>query len=256
MITIQPILAFTDNYIWLMTHIESRKAIIVDPGEAEPVLARLQQDHLNLIAILITHHHLDHTGGIGDILARYPVPVYGSAREQILNCTHPLDDNDQVAWPDLGIEFNVLSIPGHTHGHIAYYGHNSLFCGDTLFTGGCGRIFEGTALQLHQALERIAKLPPSTEIYCGHEYTLSNLRFAIRVEPQNLALQTRLSQVEQLRQNNLPTVPETLGVELATNPFLRCHLPSIRQAVNDHVGKLERDPAAIFAALRAWKNSG
>lgn len=246
--------ALKDNYIWLLTHTPSNHAIVIDPGEAAPVLKQLSEKNLKLAAILITHHHWDHTQGIEELLRHQKVPVYGSAQEAIEFCDHPLQDNDIIHFDQLDLSFSVMEIPGHTRGHIAYYGMNSIFTGDTLFTAGCGRIFEGTPAQMYHSLNKIAGLPPETFVFCGHEYTEQNLLFAKTVEPDNSQLMARLHKVQKLRASNKPTVPALLGVELQTNPFLRCHLPSISQAVEQHCGKTLATPTDVFTELRLWKD--
>lgn len=250
---ITPIEAFKDNYIWMLT--AEKNAVIVDPGDAAPVLTVLKQQQLTLTAILITHHHWDHTNGVQQLLQQYRVPVFGPARDNLTILTHPLNDNDTVICPGLNLDLQVLDIPGHTKGHIAYTGHDILFSGDTLFTAGCGRLFEGTASQLYHSLMRLAALPTDTKVYCGHEYTESNLLFALAVEPDNKDIQRRLAIVRQLRQEKLSTVSATLTEEKKTNPFLRCHIPAVIQAAEQQVGRTLRDPIEIFAILRQWKDN-
>jgi hydroxyacylglutathione hydrolase len=245
--------AFNDNYIWLLRHGDF--AAVVDPGVAAPVLEYLAAHGLKLAAILVTHHHGDHTGGVADLLARYPVPVYGPAAESIVGVDHPLHDGDRVKLPELDVEFTVLDVGGHTRGHIAYYGASILFCGDTLFAGGCGRLFEGTAEQMWRSLARLAALPPDTEVYCAHEYTQANLRFALAVEPDNVALRERAFDVAELRSNNRPSVPSSIGMELATNPFLRSRSATVIAAARRFRNAAVDGDEAVFAALREWKNN-
>jgi hydroxyacylglutathione hydrolase len=245
--------AFNDNYIWLLRHGDF--AAVVDPGVAAPVLEYLAAHGLKLAAILVTHHHGDHTGGVADLLARYPVPVYGPASESIVGVDHPLHDGDRVKLPELDIDFAVLDVGGHTRGHIAYYGASILFCGDTLFAGGCGRLFEGTAEQMWRSLSRLAALPPDTEVYCAHEYTQANLRFALAVEPDNVALRERAFDVAELRSNNRPSVPSSIAMELATNPFLRPRSATVIAAARRFRGAAVDGDEAVFAALREWKNT-
>ena len=221
MIRILPVRAFRDNYIWLITAGDSGNAAVVDPGDAAPVLDALQAHGLRLCAILITHHHADHTGGVRQLLAGQQVPVYGPARESIPGMDHALQDGDTVTLEELQLEFRVLDVPGHTAGHIAYYGHDCLFAGDTLFMAGCGRLFEGSAEQMHASLQKLLALPPQTRVYCAHEYTLANLRFAAAVEPGNDAVAQRTGASEALRARDNPTVPGSLEQERLTNPFLR-----------------------------------
>jgi hydroxyacylglutathione hydrolase len=250
--------AFRDNYIWLLSGGDqeptaSRTTAIVDPGDAQPVLQALDKLDLVPVAILVTHHHADHVGGIKELRGHFPIPVYGPAQESIPDITHPLREGDRVELPGLAA-FDVLEVPGHTAGHIAYVGKQSLFCGDTLFAGGCGRLFEGTAAQLHTSLQKLAQLPDDTWIYCAHEYTLSNLNFALAVDPDNPVLQIRLQQTRQLRDEHLATVPSRLGEEKRTNPFLRCHTPVIVAAATRHSGHPVSPGVETFAVLRDWKD--
>ncbi len=249
--------AFQDNYLWLIH--DGVHAAAIDPGAAEPILAALDSHHLTLTAILLTHHHADHIGGVPELLARFEVPVFGPANDHIPAVEHRLSEGDQVIVPGLALALEVLDVPGHTRGHIAYLsrmpGASWLFCGDTLFGGGCGRLFEGTPAQMSTSLAKLAALPPATQVYCAHEYTLANLRFACAVEPGNADLIERLQADSALRERGIPTIPSTIGVELATNPFLRCQEPEIIDTLVRH-GKLSpaAPPVAVFAALREWKN--
>lgn len=250
---IDPIPAFEDNYIWALRR--GGALAVVDPGEAAPVLRHLAATGDRLCAILVTHRHGDHVGGIAEILARHPVPVYGPALEAAEVVTHPLGDGARVTLPELGATFEVLHVPGHTLGHVAYYRLGELFCGDTLFGAGCGRIFEGTPAQMHASLARLAALPPDTRVYCAHEYTQSCLRFAATVEPGNAAIAARAEHVARLRAAGLPSVPSTLAEELETNPFLRWDAPAVRTAAAARLGRAPADAAATFAAVRAWRDS-
>jgi hydroxyacylglutathione hydrolase len=256
--------AFKDNYIWLLT--QGKRAYVVDPGDAAPVQARLEADGLSLEGILITHHHADHQGGVAELKARWQAEVYAPGNESITGCTRPLIGGESVDV--LGQKVMVMAVPGHTLGHLAYYAPGALFCGDTLFGAGCGRLFEGTPAQMSDSLDRIAALPGDTLIYCAHEYTEMNLRFALAVEPDSPALQARVSKVAALRAAGLPSVPSTLDEEKATNPFLRCHEAAVVEAGLRHassalVGKAaqqgmginERSKTEIFAALRSWRNN-
>lgn len=254
MLSIIPIPAFKDNYIWLLRKPSQFSCVVIDPGAAAPVLNYLAEFSLTLSAILLTHHHVDHCGGVSELLQHYPVPVYGPADDAIAAITHPLAAGDSVNLAVLNSQFNVMHVPGHTHGHIAYYGHGLLFCGDTLFLGGCGRVFEGTPQQMYQSLCALAALPEDYLVYCAHEYTEANLRFARLVEPDNSFICERIRQAALLRGQGKPTVPAALRLEKMTNPFLRCHLPPVRTAVARHTGRFLEQPAEVFAALRSWKD--
>jgi hydroxyacylglutathione hydrolase len=253
MLQVAPLTAFKDNYIWTLRL--GRSAAVVDPGDAAPVLSYLKAESLELSAILATHHHPDHVGGIAELIAKYPgVPVYGPADEPIASVTHPLRDGDQIELPALGVAFQVIGIPGHTRAHVAYYGGGMLFCGDTLFACGCGRLFEGTAEQMYASLRKLTSLPDDTRVYCGHEYTLANIEFAKAVEPDNEALSDRERSDRGLRDAGRPTLPSTLGREKATNPFLRCLEPPVIESANKYLGARLADPVKVFAAIREWKN--
>ena len=249
------IAAFADNYLWLIH--DQRHAVVVDPGDAAPVLAMLASKQLELVAILLTHHHADHAGGVPALLNHAKVPVYGPAGEKIPGITHPLAENDVVSLPLLDLTMSVIDVPGHTAGHIAYVDpqRHNLFCGDTLFAGGCGRLFEGTPAQMTVSLAKLAALPDDTKVYCAHEYTVSNLLFAVAAEPDNVTLAKRLKHEQARRAVGEATVPSTIGIEKATNPFLRYRETGIVKQLQDK-GKLQNsDPVAAFAALREWKNS-
>lgn len=254
MLSISPVPAFNDNYIWLLQ--EAGQAVVVDPGDAAPVLATLREQDLELAGIVITHHHFDHVGGVADLLATADVPVWGPRNPAIASVTRRLGAGDTVDI--LGREFRVLEVPGHTLDHIAYFHDGDpplLFCGDTLFAGGCGRLFEGTPEVMLDSLKSLAALPPATRVYCAHEYTLANLAFARAAEPDNEALAERQRQARALRDRDQPTVPSTLAVELETNPFLRCETAALRTALRAQ-GRLDGDSgAAIFATVRAWKDN-
>jgi hydroxyacylglutathione hydrolase len=255
MIKVHQLPAFDDNYIWLIGCEGESGVAIVDPGDAEPVLAYLQREGLQADAILITHHHGDHTGGVKELVAHYPVPVYGPANERIPALTHPLREGDRVELAACGLSLEVFDTPGHTRGHICYYGHGALFSGDTLFTAGCGRLFEGTAEQMYQSLEKLRTLPDETLVYCAHEYTQANLGFAVVAEPHNTATASRTLAVEQLRRSGLPTVPAPLSIEKATNPFLRSHIPSLITAAEAFAGQSLTTPAEVLAVVRHWKDT-
>ncbi len=247
--------AFDDNYIWCLH--DGRNALVVDPGDAAPVQSALSERGVALAAIVVTHHHFDHVGGIESLLAQSPVPVYGPAGSSP-HIDRPMANGDSPVL--LGTVFEVLAVPGHTLDHIAYYatdvdGSPVLFCGDTLFAGGCGRLFEGSAEQMYASLNRLSELPAQTRVYCAHEYTAANLRFALAVEPGNAALQQRSQQVQRLRERGEPTVPSNLSEELATNPFLRCCEPAVREAVAAYASIEPASAVETFAAVRRWKDS-
>lgn len=249
--------AFKDNYLWLIH--DGVNAAAVDPGDAAPIMAALAEHGLTLTAILLTHHHNDHIGGVPALLERFDVPVFGPRKDGIDAVTEPLGEGERIAVPGLDLELDVLDVPGHTLGHIAYVratpGLHWLFCGDTLFAGGCGRLFEGTPAQMAASLEKLAALPGDTEVYCAHEYTLSNLRFALAVEPGNEALLLRMRDESAKRALGVPTVPSSIGLERSTNPFLRYREPGIAGSLLA-AGKLTEGATAVqaFAALREWKN--
>ena len=248
--------AFEDNYFWLIHGAGDarRKVAVVDPGDPAPVLAALAAGKLELATILVTHHHADHVGGVAALAERFGVPVYGPRGEDIPARSVALGEGDEVALRPLGLTFRVLDVPGHTAGHIAYYGHGALFCGDTLFSGGCGRLFEGTPAQMLGSLDKLAKLPPETRVYCAHEYTASNLRFAAAVEPGNAALREYQGVVTALRARNEATIPTTIGLEQRVNPFLRTRLAAVRAAAAAHAGTAPADDAEAFRVVREWKN--
>lgn len=247
--------AFNDNYLWLIHDGDS--AAVVDPGDAAPILAVLERRQLKLVAILLTHHHADHAGGVTQLLQHFAVPVYGPENEIITGVSQLLSEGDGVTVPELGLQFSVLEVPGHTLGHIAYLAPEQgwLFCGDTLFGGGCGRLFEGTPAQMRASLAKLAALPDPTQVYCAHEYTLANLRFALEVEPENAALTSRFEHEQAKRAQGLATVPSTIGLEKATNPFLRDQAPAIVRRLIASGRLRENTPVAAFTALREWKNT-
>lgn len=250
-----PLPAFQDNYLWLLH--DGRRALVVDPGDAQPVLACLQRDRLQLEAILVTHHHPDHIGGLDALRDATGAAVYGPARERIPEPLTRVAQGDVVQA--LGLAFQVLDVPGHTAGHVAYYcpevdGRPLLFCGDTLFSGGCGRLFEGTPAQMLASLDKLAALPGATQVCCTHEYTLSNLKFALAVEPGNAELINYQQRCEELRARDLPTLPTSIGREKQINPFLRTRLPSVVQGARAHDAATPPDEVGVFATLRNWKN--
>ena len=256
MAAIIPVPAFTDNYIWLVR--EGAHAAAVDPGDAAPVLAYLDANGLQLTAIVNTHHHRDHVGGNAELVARYAPRVFGPVRENIPGRTDALSEGDAIELPGIGLRLSVIDVPGHTAGHIAYIAQDGApvaFVGDTLFACGCGRLFEGTASQMHASLSKLAALDPRTRVYCAHEYTLANLRFAAAVEPHSDARKARLARETERRARGEPTVPSVLADELATNPFLRAAEPAVVAAATTHAGRAVQPGVDAFAVLRAWKDS-
>lgn len=252
---ISPIQALKDNYIWAITQDGSEYAIIIDPSEAAPVIDFLKQNNLMLDSILLTHHHHDHIGGVPALLDYAAVPVYGVKSKQIPHVTKVVTEGTEITFAALNYHLKVMQIPGHTLEHVAYYNEQNLFCGDTLFTGGCGRMFEGTPEQMYNTLQRLAVLGPQIQIYCGHEYTINNLLFALEVEPTNRDIMQRLAKTHALREQGLPTVPSTMATELATNPFLRTSVPAVIKAATEHAKQPLTSPIEVFAVLRAWKNN-
>jgi hydroxyacylglutathione hydrolase len=250
-----PLPAFSDNYIWLLQH--QGMALVVDPGESTPVNHWLKENNHRLDCILVTHHHGDHTGGVSDLQREWGAKVYGPAKEKLGFEYQAMSQGSSLSWH--GLNFRTIDVPGHTAGHIAYYAEPDnqtplLFCGDTLFSGGCGRLFEGTAEQMLQSMDKLAALPSKTRVCCAHEYTLSNLKFANAVEPDNLVLKDYISKCQQLRAQNLPTLPAKLGNEMQINPFLRTRKPSVINAVKKMAPPGTDKEAEIFAQLRIWKN--
>jgi hydroxyacylglutathione hydrolase len=250
-----PLPAFSDNYIWLLQH--QGMALVVDPGESTPVSHWLKENNHRLDCILVTHHHGDHTGGVRDLQREWGAKVYGPAKEKLGFEYQAMSQGSSLSWH--GLNFRTIDVPGHTAGHIAYYAEPDnqtplLFCGDTLFSGGCGRLFEGTAEQMLQSMDKLAALPSTTRVCCAHEYTLSNLKFANAVEPDNLDLKDYISKCQQLRSQNLPTLPAELGNELQINPFLRTRMTSVINAVKKMAPLGNYNEAEIFAQLRIWKN--
>lgn len=255
MLQVSPVRAFSDNYIWLIHAPADPSAVVaVDPGDARPVEAELAHRGLSLRAILLTHHHGDHVGGVRELTAAHGVPVWGPAREDLACEAQPLDEGDVVHLEQLGLEFDVMAVPGHTLGHIAYRGHGALFSGDTLFSAGCGRLFEGTPQQMFDSLERIAALPDDTVVYPTHEYTLANLRFAVAVEPGNAAARDALATVGALRERDEISLPTRLGRERQINPFLRSREAAVRAAAEQQAGQPLASPAEVFAVVRRWKD--
>ncbi|MDZ4730708.1 MAG: hydroxyacylglutathione hydrolase [Xanthomonadales bacterium] len=251
-INISAIPAFQDNYIWLL-HTGGKECAVVDPGDAEPVRRVLQQTGLRLSTILLTHHHADHIGGVSSLAEEWHAKLVGPADARIPALHSVVGQGDIVQVPELGLEFKVLEVPGHTRSHIAFYGHGSLFCGDTLFSVGCGRLFEGTAAQMQQSLDKMAALPSDTLVYCAHEYTEANCRFALEVEPKNPALLAKTQRVRAARAAGKITLPSRLDEELAVNPFLRSRESAVIHAAQ------QRNPTASAGAstlqvIRQWKD--
>jgi hydroxyacylglutathione hydrolase len=249
-----PLPAFADNYIWMLH--DGRKALVVDPGDARPVLDALQREGLLLETILVTHHHADHTGGVAELRNATGARVYGPAGEEMPEPLTRLSGDETCTG--LGLRFQVIDVPGHTAGHIAFYcedmdGAPLLFCGDTLFSGGCGRLFEGTPAQMLASLDKLSALPNTTRVCCTHEYTLSNLKFALAVEPENVDLQQYIAHCQQLRAVGIPTLPSNMALELKINPFLRSRLTAVIASATAHDAALSHRDGA-FATLRQWKN--
>ena len=253
-VQVYPVKAFQDNYIWTIH--DGTAAVVVDPGDAEPVLLYLENNRLTLHAILITHHHPDHIGGIAKLKSRFPVPIYGPRHENIEHLSHELVEGDQVLIESLGLKLSVFDIPGHTAGHIAYYDDEHLFCGDTLFSCGCGRLFEGTPKQMHESLDKLTKLPDSTKVYCTHEYTLANIAFSRTVDPNNECLAAYENTVRRLRARDEVTLPSTIGHEKKVNPFIRTKEPDIAHAAANVANSTStKNSLEIFTVLRKLKDN-
>lgn len=251
-IDVVPVRAFTDNYIWTLR--DKTHAIVVDPGDAKPVMDYLTAEQLTLAAIIITHHHNDHIGGVKQLIAGRTIPVYGPHDPRVPDATQRLKEGDAFTLPHFGITLTVIEVPGHTSSHVAYYGDGMLFCGDTMFAAGCGRLFEGTPAQMHHSLSKFMRLPDDTKVYCTHEYTLANIRFARAAEPDNAALQAWEARARALREVDTPTVPTTIALERATNPFVRCTAQGIIASASRRAGKPLSDPVSVLATIREWKN--
>ncbi len=253
MLRIHSVPAFKDNYIWMLE--DGENAVAVDPGDAAPVEGFLARTGLKLAAVLATHHHADHVGGLPALAQRWKCPTFGPAREVAAHLDKRLAEGERITVPGVGIELGTLDIPGHTAGHIALFGDGMVFCGDTLFTCGCGRLFEGTPSQMVVSLAKLARLPAETRVYCGHEYTMANIRFAEAVEPGNRELARRKQRDAAKRARDEPTVPSTIAEELDTNPFLRCAEPGVIAAAEHHAGRKLATPVEVFAEIREWKNA-
>ncbi len=249
-----PIPAFKDNYIWMFFDNTSKNAWVVDPGDAKPVIATLQKMGLTLAGILVTHHHHDHSGGVAELLQHWnQCAVFGSHLSGVEGITHYVKNKDEITCGS--VRLKIAEIPGHTLDHIAFYNNEVLFCGDTLFSAGCGRVFEGTPEQMYHSLLQLRALPSATKMYCGHEYTRANLNFAHQVEPNNAHIVDKMQKVNMLLAENKPTLPSTVGEEKAFNPFFRCDEPSVIHAVEKYTNKTLKNPADVFACLRTWKNN-
>ncbi len=253
MLAIHAVPAFRDNYIWILAR--GGNAAAVDPGDARPVEAFLAQRGLKLTAMLATHHHADHVGGVAALASHWRCPTFGPAREVAESLDTRLREKDRFEVPGIGVRLETVDIPGHTAGHIALTGDGMLFCGDTLFACGCGRLFEGTPAQMVDSLAKLARLPGVTRVYCGHEYTVANIRFAQAVEPGNRALDARKERDTAKQLRGEPTLPSTIAEEIATNPFLRCNEPAVIAAAEKHAGRKLEAPVEVFAEIRQWKNN-
>ena len=253
---VTPLPAFQDNYIWaLRADDDATDVAVVDPGDAAPVLEALHEKAWNLSAILITHHHFDHVSGVVPLLEHASVPVFGPDSPDIRGVSEVVGDGDEVVVPGTGLTFTVGTVPGHTLDHIFYYGHGGVFCGDTLFSAGCGRLFEGSPNQMFDSLSRLRALPDDTRIYCAHEYTLSNLAFADAVEPDNPAIDDYTEYAHRLRRQKTPTLPSFMALEKRVNPFLRWDVATVRDAAARFAGKPLNDDIDVLAALRRWKDA-
>ncbi len=255
MFEVIPIPAFKDNYIWVGICRALNQAIVIDPGDGLATWHFLRDHHLNLVTILITHKHQDHTGGVDFLLHHYPnIPVYGKKIENMPSVNAFVEEGDRVEIDGWSMSFQVIAVPGHTLGHVCYYMPGVLFCGDTLFGAGCGRVFEGTFEQMYHSLTKLSSLPPDTLVYCAHEYTLSNLKFAHHLDPDNQAIRNRILETKSLLSRNKPSIPFTISLEKTTNPFLRCKEENIIKTVEDHSDQILRDDVAVFREMRKWKD--
>lgn len=256
MLSLYPIKAFDDNYIWAFRGLDKDLVGVVDPGDAEPVLQYLKDHKKQLAVILVTHHHFDHTGGVDTLRERFSVPVYGPSDSPYSGITHPLEDGQEINLFDHRLQ--IKAVPAHTLDHIAYFQPDQrpqLFCGDTLFLAGCGRLFEGTPAQMLDAMRYFASLPEETEVYCTHEYSLANLRFAQAVEPDNPDIQKEIDRCNEIRSQNKPTLPSRIRNELRINPYMRVAEPSVRASAGERLGREPQNEVEVLAAVRAWKNN-
>ncbi|RTR37951.1 hydroxyacylglutathione hydrolase [Shewanella canadensis] len=256
-LTITPISAFDDNYIWVISQAAHSFVYVVDPGDAEAVIGHLEEHKQILAGVLITHHHEDHTGGLERLIeyADHELEIFGPANENIAHIKTPISTQTEVSLSKITSKAKIISVPGHTLGHIAYLIESHLFCGDTLFSGGCGRIFEGTAEQMNRSLQTLAKLSSNTQVYCAHEYTLSNLKFALEVDSENKALAAHNADCLAQRKLGKPTLPSSIGQELSINPFLRCHTQAIQRSISSHFEVKHSDNVTVFGLLRQWKDN-
>ena len=260
LIEITPIKAFSDNYIWAITAKDNNSLVLVDPGDASVCIHYIQQHGLQLHSILITHHHNDHIGGVNALREycqqqQWPLTIYGPALEAVDSSDIKLVEGDKVALAPVALDFTIIDLPGHTKGHIAYLCNDILFCGDTLFSGGCGRLFEGTPAQMYHSLGKLSTLPPQTRVYCTHEYTLDNLAFALTVEPDNVDLIDYYNHVKLLREQDKISLPSTIATEGLINPFLRCNSPTIIETAQEYCNKPLNEGLETFTVLREWKNN-
>ncbi|GJM12410.1 MAG: hydroxyacylglutathione hydrolase [Pseudohongiella sp.] len=257
--TIHPIPAFSDNYIWAAREAGSSRVCVVDPGDAQAVIEYLEASELQLTDILITHHHPDHTGGIQELVSRYSCRVVGPSGSGIIGISEFVAEGERVEV--FGQSFSVIEVPGHTLDHIAYYCEDDdqdapiLYCGDTLFAAGCGRLFEGTPEMMHKSLGKLSSLPANTRVYCTHEYTMANLQFAIAADGNNAALLERINTEQEKREAQQPTLPSTIELERATNPFLRCQDAELQRNMQEKLGTATQNEVEVFAALRSWKDT-
>jgi hydroxyacylglutathione hydrolase len=254
MLRVWPVPVFSDNYVWVLEREGSDEVAVVDPGDGSPVIEAVLDRGLRIAAVLLTHHHHDHVGGLAGVIRQFHPAVFGSGGDGVPGLDRPLEDGGTAALPFLDIDLDVVALPGHTSRHLGYVGEKIAFVGDTLFAGGCGRVFEGTTDQMHDSLSRLASLVPETKAYCAHEYTVVNLRFGLLVEPGNESMSERLAAAETARAAGQPTVPSTIGYELETNVFLRCSEPGVVAAAEEHAQRDLSPGAEVFGVIRGWKD--